>query len=70
MTPEKFDAVSRLLPGPSGRARDAARLVLVRGYSPSAAAAEVGVSLSAVTRLVFRMRLLAADGCPTCKRPV
>lgn len=69
MTNEEFAALNRLLPGPPGRAREAARRVLVEGAVPNAAATGVGVSLSAVTRLVARLRKLDRYGCPTCGRP-
>lgn len=69
MTHAEFDALSRLLPGTPGAARDAARRVLVDGLSVAQAAREVGITHAAVSRLVARLRELQQSGCPTCGRP-
>lgn len=56
MTPAQFDALATLLRLQSGRSRYAARLVLVDGLAPGAAAVATGVSAQAVSNAVRRCR--------------
>jgi DNA-directed RNA polymerase specialized sigma24 family protein len=56
MTDGQFDALATLLRLQAGRSREAARLVLVGGLAPSAAAVATGVSAQAVSNAVRRCR--------------
>lgn len=56
MAPAQFDALATLLRLQAGRSREAARLVLVGGLAPSAAAVAAGVSAQAVSNVVRRCR--------------
>jgi predicted DNA-binding protein (UPF0251 family) len=56
MTPAQFDALASLLRLQVGRSREAAKLVLVDGLAPSAAAVAAGVSRQAVSNVVRRCR--------------
>lgn len=56
MTPAQFDALASLLRLQPGRSREAAKLVLVDGLAPSAAAVAAGVSPQAVSNVVRRCR--------------
>lgn len=70
MTTAEFAAVSVALQGHGGRTHSAAYLVLVDGLTLGQASRQVDVERSSVSRLVARMRKLAADGCPTCGAPL
>jgi DNA-directed RNA polymerase specialized sigma24 family protein len=70
MTIDEFDALSSLLKGRPGAAREGARLVLVDGVPPADAARAAKVTRPAIERVLKRVRALAATGCPTCRRPV
>lgn len=70
MTDDEFNAVARVLPGAGGRAHKAAYRVLVDGLTLGQASREVGVDISAVSRLCKRIRELHADGCPVCGAPL
>lgn len=56
MTPAQFDALASLLRLQAGRSREAAKLVLVDGLAPGAAAVATGVSAQAVSNVVRRCR--------------
>ena len=65
MTPAQFSrALSDAGMSPESRTARAVRLVLVDGLSDNAAAREIGVHPSAVTRA--RNRLLGRVPCPHC----
>ena len=70
MTAEEFEALSGLLQGPPGAAREGARRVLVEGASTVQAARELGIHRAGVDRLIARVRKLQKGGCPTCGHPV
>ena len=70
MTAAEFDALVRLLPGPPGAAREAARLTLVNGMPMTQAAERAGAHYKGVARVVARLRQLQRNGCPTCGQPV
>lgn len=56
MTPDQFSALAELLALRDGPAREAARLVLVDGMAPSAAAEQLGMSRSSVSNALGRCR--------------
>lgn len=56
MTPDQFAALSELMEQREAPSRDAARLVLVEGISPSEAADRAGVSRQAVSNVLRRCR--------------
>jgi DNA-binding transcriptional LysR family regulator len=56
MTPSQFEALAELLQLRQGPACKAARLVLVDGVSPSAAAEQLCISRSAVSNALARCR--------------
>ena len=65
MTPHQFASALAATSMPAeGRTATACRLVLVDGLTAYAAAAQVGVNESAVSRAANRLRGLRT--CPTC----
>jgi len=56
ITPDQFDALADLLRLRQGPSRDAARLVLVDGLPPSAAADRVGIGRAGVSDVLRRCR--------------
>lgn len=56
MTEDAFDALTQLLRLRPGPTRDAARLVLVRGYKMPAAAKECGLSYPSTYKTVRRCK--------------
>lgn len=70
MTDKEFDALSGLLQGPPGAAREGARRVLVEGSGTAQAARELGIHRAGIDRVLARVRKLQKGGCPTCGHPV
>ena len=72
MTPDKFtDALYLTGADANSRTSQAARLALVDGMTPHAAAQMVGVRSSAVYRAIRKLTAAAkADHCPTCGHPL
>lgn len=68
LTAAEFSLLEGALHGPGGRARAAARRVLVEGVVPAEAARSCGVTQAAVARVVARLVELRSGGCPTCGR--
>lgn len=56
MTDLQFQALAELLSLRSGPAREAARLVMVDGLAPGAAAVQAGVSAASVSNALARCR--------------
>ena len=56
MRPESFDALAQLLRLRPGPAKEAARLVLVAGYRPAAAARQTGCTPQSVSNTLARCR--------------
>jgi hypothetical protein len=56
MSPQKFDALARLIRMRGGAAQAAARLVLVNGLRPADAAREAGVTPQSVCNAVARVQ--------------
>ena len=72
MTPDKFtDAIHITGADATSRTSQAARLALVDGMAPYAAAQMVGVQPSAVYRAIRKLMAAAeAEHCPTCGHPL
>ena len=56
MRPESFDALAQLLRLRQGPAKEAARLVLVDGYRPAAAARQTGCTPQSASNTLARCR--------------
>ena len=72
MSPDKFnDALHITGADANSRTSQAARLALVGGMTPHAAAQMVGVRSSAVYRAIRKLTEAAsAEHCPTCGHPL
>jgi len=72
MTADQFDQAVRMTGAdPKSRATRAARLALVTGATPNAAACVVGIQASAVYRAIKRLSAAIETGCcRTCGKPL
>ena len=72
MSPDQF-AIALTLTGanPDSRTSQAARLALVDGLAPHAAAKQIGVQPGNVYRAIAKLTAAIEAGvCPTCGRPM
>jgi len=72
LKPDQFETAVRLTGAdPSSRATQAARMAVVTGVTPNAAASAIGIQPSAVYRAIKRLSAAIDAGCcRTCGKPL